>query len=81
LPEAGFEDQVAAAIATIKTPSAAALKKGIKALFKRKLDCAWRDHVEAVANAALMGQRDEPASAPPRAGNDAVNRRRHCVPH
>jgi hypothetical protein len=55
LEEAGFEDQVAAAIATIKKPSAAALKKDIKALFKRKPDCEWRDHIEAVANAVFDG--------------------------
>jgi hypothetical protein len=55
LEEAGFEDQVAAAIATIKKPSAAALKKDIKALFKRKLDCEWRDHIEAVTNAVFDG--------------------------
>jgi hypothetical protein len=36
LREAGFEDQVADAIAAIKTPSAAALTKGIKQMFRRR---------------------------------------------
>jgi hypothetical protein len=49
LREAGFEDQVSAAVAAIKTPPAAALAKGIEQLFKRKPDREWREHVEAVA--------------------------------
>jgi hypothetical protein len=49
LREAGFEDQVADAIAAIKTPSAAALTKGIKQMFKSKPDREWRDHIEAIA--------------------------------
>jgi hypothetical protein len=49
LREAGFEDQVATAIAAIKTPSAAVLAKGIKQLFKQKADREWRDHIEAIA--------------------------------
>ena len=49
LREAGFEDQVAAAIAAIKKPSAAVLAKGIKQLFKQKADREWRDHIEAIA--------------------------------
>ena len=49
LREAGLEDQVAAAIAAIKKPSAAALAKGIKQLFKRKPDREWRDHIETIA--------------------------------
>jgi hypothetical protein len=49
LREAGFEDQVADAIAEIKTPSADALVKGIKKMFKSKLDREWRDHIEVVA--------------------------------
>jgi hypothetical protein len=50
LRDAGFEDQVAAAIAAIKKPSAAALAKGIKRLFKSEPDREWRDHIEAEAN-------------------------------
>jgi hypothetical protein len=53
LREAGFEDQVAAAIAKIKKPSAAVLAKGIKQLFKREPDREWRDHIEAEAKKAL----------------------------
>jgi hypothetical protein len=49
LHEAGFEDQVAAAIAAIKTPTAAALAKGIAELFKREPDREWRDHIEEIA--------------------------------
>ena len=50
LVEAGFEGQVADAIAQIKKPTAAALGKGVRQLFKRKPDREWRDHIEAVAN-------------------------------
>ena len=49
LREAGLDDQVAAAIATIKTPKASTLKKDIGLLFKREQDREWRDHIEAVA--------------------------------
>jgi hypothetical protein len=49
LREAGFEDQVASAIAAIKKPSAATLAKGIKALFKQEADREWRDHIKAIA--------------------------------
>jgi hypothetical protein len=49
LREAGFESQVAAAIAAIKKPSAAVLAKGIKQLFKQEADREWRDHIEEVA--------------------------------
>ncbi len=47
--EAGLEQQVKAAIAKIKKPSAAALAKGIKQSFKEKADREWRDHIEAEA--------------------------------
>jgi hypothetical protein len=50
LREAGFEDQVAAAIAAIKKPAAADLAKGIKKLFKQERELEWRDHIETVAN-------------------------------
>jgi hypothetical protein len=49
LRDAGFESRVAAAIATIKTPKAATLKKDIGLMYKREQDCEWRDHIEAVA--------------------------------
>ena len=46
LREAGLEKQVKAAIKAIKTPSAAALTKGIKASFRQKSDREWRAHIE-----------------------------------
>jgi hypothetical protein len=49
LREAGFEDQVAAAIAAIKTPGAATLARDIERLFDEEPDREWRDHIEAVA--------------------------------
>jgi hypothetical protein len=49
LREAGLEDQVSAAIAAIRKPSAAVLAKGIKQLFKQKADREWRDHIETIA--------------------------------
>jgi hypothetical protein len=49
LREAGYEEQLADAIAEIKTPSAAALARGIKQLFKSEPDREWRDHIEARA--------------------------------
>jgi hypothetical protein len=48
LREAGFEDQVAAAIAAVEKPSAAALEKGIKQMFKREQDREWRDHIQEI---------------------------------
>jgi hypothetical protein len=53
LREAGFERQVAKAIAKIKMPNAAALVKGIKQLFKQEPDREWRDHIEAIAKKAI----------------------------
>jgi hypothetical protein len=50
LREADFEGQVAATISAIKNPGATILVKGIKRMFKQKLDREWRDHIEAVAN-------------------------------
>jgi hypothetical protein len=49
LREAGFEDQVADAIAAIRKPSAATLANGIKKLFEREPEREWRDHIETVA--------------------------------
>jgi hypothetical protein len=57
LREVGFEDQVAAAIATIKKPSAAVLAKGIRQLFKREPDREWRDHIEAIAQENAVSAR------------------------
>jgi hypothetical protein len=48
LREAGFEDQVAAAIAAVEKPSAAALEQGIKDIFERERDREWRDHIEEI---------------------------------
>ena len=49
LREAKLEDQVAAAVAKIKTPDGARLARDTAKLFKRKPDSEWRDHIEAVA--------------------------------
>jgi hypothetical protein len=49
LREAGFEDQVADAVAAIKKPSATILAKGIKDLFQRSPEQEWRASIEAVA--------------------------------
>ena len=49
LREAELDDQVAAAIAAIKTPDGAKLARDTAKLFKRKPDTEWRDHIEAVA--------------------------------
>jgi len=57
LREAGFEGQVATAIAAITKPNAAAIEEGIKRLFERNPDKEWRDHIEEVADKAT---RDDP---------------------
>jgi hypothetical protein len=49
LREAGIEDQIAAAIAAIKTPDGVKLARDIKRLFERQSDREWRDAIEAVA--------------------------------
>jgi hypothetical protein len=49
LREAGFEDQVAAAIAAVPKLDGAALEHGIKQLFEQEPDREWRDHIEKVA--------------------------------
>jgi hypothetical protein len=56
LREAGLDDQVAEAIAEIEKPTAATLERGIQRLFKRELDRAWRDHIEAVAQKIARGR-------------------------
>ena len=49
LREARIDDQVADAVAKIKTPDGAKLARDIAKLFKRQPDAEWRDHIEAVA--------------------------------
>jgi hypothetical protein len=49
LREAGFENEVATAIAAIEKPSPAILAQGIQQLFGEEPDREWRDHVEAIA--------------------------------
>jgi hypothetical protein len=48
LREAGFEEQVAEAVAQAKTPNASVMRKGIDKLFNKEPASAWRDHVKAV---------------------------------
>jgi hypothetical protein len=50
LREAGFERQVAKALAVIERPTNVALAEGIEELFARDPEREWRDHVESVAN-------------------------------
>jgi hypothetical protein len=49
LREAGFEEQVATALAAIEKPAAASLADGITQLFEQQPEQEWRDHIEAVA--------------------------------
>jgi hypothetical protein len=49
LREAGFEAQVASAVAAIRKPDQIVLEIGIHDLFRREPDREWRDHIEAVA--------------------------------
>jgi hypothetical protein len=53
LREANLDDQVAAAVAAIRTPDGARLARDTAKLFKRKSDSEWRDHIEAVARDRL----------------------------
>jgi CBS domain-containing protein len=50
LREAKIDDQVAAAIAAIRTPDGAKLARDIKRLFEQQSDREWRDAIEAVAS-------------------------------
>jgi hypothetical protein len=50
LSEARIDDQVAAAIAGIKTPKGAELASDIEELFKQEPDREWRNAIEAVAS-------------------------------
>jgi hypothetical protein len=49
LREAGFENQVAEAVAAIEKPNGEALAEGIEDLFEKEPDREWRDHIEAEA--------------------------------
>ena len=49
LHEAGFENQVAEAVAAIEKPNGEALAEGIEDLFEKEPDREWRDHIEAEA--------------------------------
>ena len=49
LCEAKLDEQVAAAVAKIRTPDGAKLARNTAKLFKRQPDAEWRDHIEAVA--------------------------------
>ena len=49
LREGNFEGRVSETLASIKTPKAATLTEGVKELFKREPERAWRDHIETVA--------------------------------
>jgi hypothetical protein len=53
LREAGFEEQVAVAIAAIEKPGNGDLANGIKKLFDRERDREWRDHIEHVASSKI----------------------------
>ena len=49
LREAGLEERVAAAVAAVAKPDAAALQNGIRQLFEQRPDAEWRDHITAIA--------------------------------
>jgi hypothetical protein len=48
LREAGYETQVAEALATIERPTAAVLTGGIEELFADKPEAEWREHIERI---------------------------------
>jgi hypothetical protein len=50
LREAGFEDQVAAAVAAVERPTADALADIIQQGFERAPETQWRDHINEVVN-------------------------------
>jgi hypothetical protein len=50
LREAGLEDQVAAAVAALETPTADALADAIRRGFEHAPETQWRDHVNEVVN-------------------------------
>jgi hypothetical protein len=51
LREADLDVQVAAALAAIKPPSGATLKRGITRLFEQEADREWRDYIREAAQA------------------------------
>jgi hypothetical protein len=59
LREAGFEQQVAAAIAAIKVPSIADVSKRIAAKAKSEPEHVWRHHVDQIAAKAADEGGDE----------------------
>ncbi len=50
LKEAGYENQVAAAVAAFKKPGAKVLRQGISRLFEQEPHRQWRDYIEIVAS-------------------------------
>ena len=59
LREAKLDDQVAAAIAAIKTPDGAKLARDIEQLFEEQADREWRDEIETVASRLALALGDE----------------------
>jgi hypothetical protein len=55
LREAGFENQVAEALAAIERPSAAQMTAGIGELFADKPEAEWREHIELVVAKLMTG--------------------------
>ena len=58
LREAGYEAQVATALAAIERPDGTALRDGIEASFEEQQDRQWRDHIGAVADGLACGGQD-----------------------
>jgi hypothetical protein len=56
LREAGFEAQVATAIAAIEKPTDTVLATGIESMFRQEPERQWRDHIEAVADQLADGR-------------------------
>jgi hypothetical protein len=59
LREAGYEDQVAAALEAIKRPDVADLKAGIERLFEDDPERQWRDYIEAAVDDLSTPEGDE----------------------
>jgi hypothetical protein len=55
LREAGFENQVAEALAAIERPTGVELSTGIEELFERDPEREWRDHIEETAEELSAG--------------------------
>jgi hypothetical protein len=62
LREAGFETEVAEALAAIERPSAAQLTAGIEELFAGKPEAEWREHIERLGDEAVAAivEEEEP---------------------